>query len=134
MIHALTALLTALLTIFSGPPKPGAVPPPLSGLEPPFAVNIQEEVGPTGSSGATGTSGATGASGASGPSAALGPTGAAHPYPTKVPAINTSSGKPMPANIPIVAIEHSPSLDYATGAVGAAPELHQNNGKGPKNK
>lgn len=121
MIHAITVLLATILGIF-GNAKPGAMPP------------IADLVAASGASGATGESGPTGTTGASGPSAALGPTGATHQDTTKVPAYNTSSDKLMPANIPIVAIDHSPSLDYATGATGAAAELRQNNGKGPKNK
>ncbi len=149
MIHAITVLLATILGIF-GTNKPGAMPPPIAdlvnatgstGVSGPTGIS-----GPTGASGATGSSGATGetgASGVSGPSgpsgatgasSALGPTGATHPDTTRVPAYNTSSDKLMPANIPIVAIDHSPSLDYTTGATGAAAELRQNNGKGPKNK
>ncbi|MBI4062348.1 hypothetical protein HY410_00340 [Candidatus Gottesmanbacteria bacterium] len=93
--------------------------------------------GASGASGSTGTSGTTGTSGISGASGAVGPsgaTGATFPDTTKVPAINLSSGKTMPANIPVVAIENSPSLDYASGPTGAVVELRQNNGKGPKNK
>lgn len=113
VFHAITALLASIVAIF-GVAKPGATPPPLVA-----------EQGPTGTSGATG---------------ALGPTGASSPDTTKVPAYNTSSQNLMPADIPIVAIENSPSLDYATGATGTVlgSESHTNNGRrsgnGPKNK